>query len=273
MERHTVPTPWGAVEYAELGHGDPVLVVHGIFQGCDGGLRAVRDQLRDRRLIAPSRFGYLGSSLPAGATPAAQADAFVVLLDALGIDRVDVIGVSAGSTSVLQLALRHPERIKRLVLLSGNFPGGRTAVVPPAWSRSLNADLPLWTIKVFAPSTMAHLVGVPRAYPMTGAEGRQVAEFIDSLFPIAAKTRGVNFDAFVSNADVNRYELEAITVPTLVVHAKDDPLASYDAAVRAAERIPGARLVSVESGGHLLLGQAETIRHEAGGFLAGGGTD
>ena len=51
------------------------------------------------------------------------------------------------------------------------------------------------------------------------------------------------------------------------------PSSSYGAAVRAAERIPGARLVSVESGGHLLLGQAETVRHEAGGFLAGGGTD
>jgi pimeloyl-ACP methyl ester carboxylesterase len=47
-------------------------------------------------VIAPSRFGYLGSSLPAGATPADQADAYAVLLDALGIERTAVVGCSTG---------------------------------------------------------------------------------------------------------------------------------------------------------------------------------
>jgi hypothetical protein len=75
VDRHVISTRWGAVEYAEQGHGDPVLVVHGIFHNCVGGLLSVRDLLTDRRVIAPSRFGYLGSSMPPNATPAAQADA------------------------------------------------------------------------------------------------------------------------------------------------------------------------------------------------------
>jgi hypothetical protein len=66
-----------------------------------------------------------------------------------------------------------------------------------------------------------------------------VSEFIDSMFPIAAKARGVMFDAFVSNADVNDCDLEAITVPTLVIHTKDDRLIYYDAAPRATGRVPG----------------------------------
>lgn len=153
-------------------------------------------------------------------------------------------------------------------MISGNLPGGRTAVVQPAWARMLYGDLPMWALKVFSPHTMAYLAGVPKTYRMTGDDARFVTEFIDSMFPIAAKVQGVTFDAFVSNADVNDYNLEAVAVPTMLVHAKDDPLASYEAATRAAERIPGARLVSLESGGHLILGQAENVRSELAGFLA-----
>jgi pimeloyl-ACP methyl ester carboxylesterase len=131
VECHVITTPWGAVEYAERGSGDPVLVVHGIFQHCAGGLLFLSD-IPNRRFIAPSRFGYLGSSIPPNATVAAQADAFVALLDALDIRQIDVIGESAGATSALQLALRHPERVKHLAVLVGNFPGSPTAVVPTA---------------------------------------------------------------------------------------------------------------------------------------------
>jgi pimeloyl-ACP methyl ester carboxylesterase len=56
------------------------------------------------------------------ATVAAQADAFVELLDALEIERAAVLGFSAGSTSCVQLALRHPERISHLVLVAANEP-------------------------------------------------------------------------------------------------------------------------------------------------------
>jgi pimeloyl-ACP methyl ester carboxylesterase len=53
----------------------------------------------------------------------------------------------------------------------------------------------------------------------------------------------------------------------LIVHTKDDPLASHEASKRAAERIPGARFVSLESGGHLMLGQAKIIRDELANFF------
>src|SRR4029079_11221032 len=95
---------------------------------------------------------------------------------------------------------------------------------------------------------------------------RFVSEFIDSLFPVMPE--GYNFDVSVSNADVNDYNLEAIRVPTLIVHTKDDQLASHEASKRAAERIPGARFVSLESGGHLMLGQTEIVRNELADFFA-----
>ena len=266
VERHVVSTQWGAVEYAERGYGDPVLVVHGIFHNCVGGLLSVRD-FSDRRVIAPSRFGYLGSSMPPNATPAAQADAFAALLDALGIGQIDVIGESAGATSALQLALRHPERVKHLAVLVGNLPGSPTAVVQPSLAKLFNRQLPLWALRTFAPTMMVRLVaGLPKGFAMSSEDARFVTEFIDSLFPVSPE--GVDFDAFVSNADVNDYNLEAISVPTLIVHTKDDQLASHEASRRAAERIPGARFVSLESGGHLMIGQTKVIRDELADFFA-----
>jgi pimeloyl-ACP methyl ester carboxylesterase len=81
-------------------------------------------------------------------------------------------------------------------------------------------------------------------------------------------TDGFIFDAFVSNADVNGYNLEAISVPTLIAHTKDDQLASHDASKRAAERIPGARFVSLDSGGHLMIGQHKKQREALARFFA-----
>ena len=267
VDRHVVPTRWGAVEYAERGTGAPVLVIHGIFQDCANGLLSIRDLLPDRRVISPSRFGCLGSSMPPHATPADQADAFVALLDALCIPEVDVVGISAGATSALQLALRHPQRVKRLAVLVGNLPGSPTAIVQPSWTKRLDRQFMMWALKTFAPATMRRLAAaVPRGYVMSDDDVRVADEFIDSVFPMRAE--GYNFDLFVSNADVVNYNLEAITVPTLIVHTRDDQLCSHEASRRAAERIPGARFLSLESGGHLILGQQEKAREEFAEFFA-----
>jgi pimeloyl-ACP methyl ester carboxylesterase len=266
VDRHVVSTPWGAVEYAERGSGAPVLVVHGIFHNCVGGLLSVRELFTDRRVIAPSRFGYLGSSMPANATPAAQADAFAALLDALDIRQLDVVGLSAGATSALQLALRHPEKVTHLAVLVGNLPGSPTAVVQPSWTKRVNRQFVMWALRTFAPSTMARLIAaVPKGFAMSGDDTRFVNEFIDSLFPMSPE--GFNFDLFVSNADVTHYNLEAVSVPTLIAHTQDDQLASHGASQRAAERIPGARFVSLESGGHLMLGQQKKNGDELAAFF------
>jgi pimeloyl-ACP methyl ester carboxylesterase len=67
---------------------------------------------------------------------------------------------------------------------------------------------------------------------------------------------------------VNDYDLEAISVPTLIAHTKDDQLASHDASQRAAARIPGARFVSLDSGGHLMIGQQKKQRPALARFFA-----
>lgn len=270
VDRTAVMTRFGAVEYAERGSGEPLLAIHGFFGGCDEALLSLGGVAADRRAIAPSRFGYLGSSMPAGASVTVQADAYAALLDRLGIDALDVTAISSGATSALQFALRHPDRVKHLAVISGNLPGGAAAMAPPRAARLIYRDVPMWALSVLARPILLRQIGVPNGLPLPAGDQRIVSDLIDSFFPVALKTQGVAFDAFVADPDVNNYQLEAITVPTLIVHAKDDPLVSHEAAQRAAGRIPGARLLSVERGGHLLLGgHREVIGREVTAFLAG----
>jgi pimeloyl-ACP methyl ester carboxylesterase len=90
LDRRSVPTPFGPVEYCAWGEGQPLLLVHGVVGGCDvpPSWRALVPV--GYRIVTPSRFGYLGSPLPEGASTAQQADAFAFLFDALGIERAPV---------------------------------------------------------------------------------------------------------------------------------------------------------------------------------------
>lgn len=61
--------------------------------------------------------------------------------------------------------------------------------------------------------------------------------------------------------------LEDIAVPTLIVHAADDNYAPYQHAVAAADRIPRAEFVTIDKGGHLLLGREAAVRDALAGFF------
>jgi len=125
----------GPIEYAEIGEGPPILLVHGAGGGYDQGLDlGVPLANSGFRVIAVSRFGYLRTPLPADASAAAQAEAHAALLDALKIERAAIMGASAGAPSTMQFALRHADRCSALVLLvpaayvprAGNEPSVRT---------------------------------------------------------------------------------------------------------------------------------------------------
>ena len=81
-----VPTDWGQIEFVDDGAGVPFLLSHGIFGGHDNAVEMVESYVgQGFRTIGPSRFGYFGSSLPDGATPALQADAYIDLLEHLDL--------------------------------------------------------------------------------------------------------------------------------------------------------------------------------------------
>ena len=125
------------------------------------------------RVIAPSRFGYFGSTLPPHATPADQAEVYALLLEHLGIDRAAVLAYSAGSASALELALRHPDRVVGLILanarLGGPTPNKR---LEPIQSTVYGWERLWWLYRRLLPGTYGRMVGVPKGYQPTPRTSR-----------------------------------------------------------------------------------------------------
>jgi pimeloyl-ACP methyl ester carboxylesterase len=269
LERRSTATPFGPLEYCEWGEGEPLLLVHGVVGGCDvpPSWRALVPA--GYRIITPSRFGYLGSPLPEATSTARQADAFAHLFDALGIARAPVLAFSAGSTSAVQLALRHADRVSALVLVAANSPHEKPVTLAPRALAPLVFSQPtLWFLRVFLPSKLAAIAGTPPGYQLSVEDRQTLQTIFDSFFPMRPRAKGIIFDGYVGNPEIGTGAFERITAPTLGVHAADDPLASYEDARAMVARIPGSRWVHVEHGGHIFIHNDEHARGEIAAFLA-----
>ena len=217
----------------------------------------------------PARFGYFGSILPRNATPADQADAYALLLDHLGVDRAAVIGYSAGSASVLEFALRHPDRLVGLILACARLGGPTpTQLLKPVLGVVYGSQRLFWLYRQLLPSIYARMLGVPKGYRPTPEEAATIRAVSELQFPLTPRRLGAVFDGFVSNLAADRFPFEGLTVPTLIVSAVDDPWARHSYAVAAAARIPGAKLVAIDRGGHLFLGHDAQVRAAIGAFIA-----
>jgi pimeloyl-ACP methyl ester carboxylesterase len=264
-------TPSADIEYVDEGSGPPVLLSHGIYGGHDIARTMVQMVLGDGfRTIGPSRFGYFGSTLPERATPGSQADAYAELLDHLGIDKVIAVGYSAGAPSTIALSLRHPERLHGLILAAAYLPGPGSIpnLAKPAIRWVLGAQPAWWLLRRHFPGLLGRIIGVPKPpFHATPAEQEVVDSVIESLFPIEAKKAGAVFDTLVSEPASNAFPLEDISVPTLLLHAPDDPLAAYERALNASYRIPDAQLVTIPRGGHLFLGSSSSLHAASRSFV------
>lgn len=265
--RLAAATEFGVQRYADRGTGSPVLLVHGILGGSDAALRQLQPLVPPGfRLIAPSRFGYLGSTIPEHASPAIQADAFVALLDHLGVERAPVLAVSAGATSALQLAIRHPDRVAALLLVSPNGLEVRwphTTLSRFLAGRTWGSNRLMWTFRRRFPLALRGLMGVPKDLRLDAADRVVVDRELDGIFPVDGRAAGALFDAFVSNQDIDSgYAFDRITAPTLIAHARDDTLVPFAAASLLADAVPGAELLAVTSGGHLMLGDQSELTAE-----------
>jgi pimeloyl-ACP methyl ester carboxylesterase len=269
----------GPIEYAEMGAGPPVLVIHGAGGGFDQGIALGEGMARAGfRVIAPSRFGYLRSPLPADASAQAQADAFACLLDLLDVPSAAIMGVSAGGPSALQFALRFPERTRALVLLvpavyappaSGSVPARASRATMFLFDTALRSDFLFWaTGKVARGAVIRGILGTPpelvaRASPEDQARIQLV---LDQILPVSERRQGLLNDAAVVSS-LPRYELEKISAPTLAVSTADDGYHTFEGARYTADHVPRARFVGYPTGGHMLVGRDAEASKEITTFL------
>jgi 2-hydroxy-6-oxonona-2,4-dienedioate hydrolase len=269
-------TSRGAIEYAEAGDGFPLLSIHGAGGGYDQGLANAVALVGDRfRVIAPSRFGYLGTPLPSETTFAAQADAHAALLDALGINTAIVLGTSAGARSAAALAIRHPDRVAALLLVvPGTYAPTSPLRIEPSRGSAIifhvvnaGGDFIWWSLAACAPRVLIRFLGVPPTVFTASdqVEQARVMDIVRSVEPLSMRLSGLNID---SQPDSEAPQFERIRSPTLVISARDDLFNTRPAAEYAARKIPGAQLVVFDTGGHLLMGRAQEVRGAIREFLA-----
>jgi 2-hydroxy-6-oxonona-2,4-dienedioate hydrolase len=272
-------TAFGPIEYSVAGDGSPVLLVHGAGGGYDQGLEfGAPLAKRGFRLIAMSRFGYLRTPLPGDASAAAQADAHACLLDALGIERAAIAGASAGAPSSLQFALRHADRCSALVLLvpAAYTPraGGMPSLQTPSrteflFDTALKSDFLFWIATHVARTTLIRSILATPLSVMKNAsaeEQARVNDVLQHILPISPRRLGLLNDAAVTSS-LERYDLERIAVPTLVLGVADCLFGTFEPARYTAQHIPGAHFVHYDTGGHLWVGHQEEVISEIAAFL------
>lgn len=266
-----IDTPCGTIEYQEAGTGVPLLAVHGGGGGYDQGMAfAAPLATRGVRVIAMSRFGYLGTPMPKDASAEAQAAAFVCLLDRLGIDKAAVMGGSAGAPSAMQMAIRHPDRVSALVLLvpvAWKPPSVADSAVPIApfvdavMMRAIGSDLLFWSLLHLAPTWLTGTVlGTPPDVlgSASASEKARIGAVLEGILPVAGRAAGMRGDTTTLQT-LKEADLARVTVPTLIFSARDDRFGTFAAAEYTASQIDGARFFGFDSGGHALVGHNDEV--------------
>ena len=170
------------------------------------------------------------------------------VVDALELPRFALLGTSEGGATAIAYAVRHPERVSRLILY-GSFariPPPETEedeqllsammmTVIPGWGRDTPEFRQLWTSR-FLPDADREEIRWFNELQKVSAKGETVAALIGS----------------VGRVDV-RELLPQIAVPTLVIHRRGDIICPFDMGRELAALIPGARLVPLEGKNHIPL--------------------
>lgn len=264
-------TPHG-ISYELHGRGYPCLTLHG-GPGMSSTLwPALRPLARHARLIV---YDHRGHGRSAGAVPRRGplrrlADDAIRLLDDIGIERADVLGHSNGGFIALHLALRHPTRVRRLVLVdtaaSGRFrPASQRNARERATPAILRALDRLWNDRLADDAAYARAWRAVQPLYFRHPTPARIALALSGIrFTLEGRRRILpTYGAY----DL-RDRLAEIRAPTLVAVGRDDWITPPPFAEELAGGIPGARLVVFERSGHLpFVEEPRRFAAEIGGFL------
>lgn len=217
----------------------------------DGGRFVIRYDLRDTGQSV---------SYPVGEPGYSQSDLIddaLGILDTFGLVSAHVVAISMGAGMAQQIAVRHPERVDTLTLISTSpgGPGGpdRPDLPPPTEAvRAFFADPPAPPDWADREATIAYLVEGERAFagdaPLDVEATRALAGRVyDRTRDMAASQTN---HWILDGPDEVRSQLTDIRIPTLVMHGTEDPLFPYAHGEALAAEIPGATLVALPRTGH-----------------------
>ncbi|MFV9456159.1 alpha/beta fold hydrolase [Rhodococcus sp. NM-2] len=229
-----------ATNYHDQGDGAPVVLIHGSGPGVTAwaNWRTTIPVLAENfRVIAPDILGFGYTERPDGVeyNSATWTDHLIGFLDALGLDRVSIVGNSFGGSLALRIATEHPERVDRLVLMgSVGVPFEITDGLDAVWGfePSLPGMRELLDIFAYDRSLVNDELAELR---LAAATRPGVQEAFSAMFP-APRQQGVDEMA------VDETLIAGLENETLIVHGRDDQVIPLSNSLRLLELITNSQL-------------------------------
>jgi 3-oxoadipate enol-lactonase len=251
--------------WESAGSGQPLLLVMGLGMAATGWWRTIPVLAEEMRVISFDNRGVGRSDQPRGRYTIAQmAEDAINVLDAANVADANIYGISMGGMIAQELALRHPERVRALVL-------GATTAGGPKQTLPETEVLDFLRRRPALPAEEAVWASVPYVYSRATREEHAVRIAEDVVqrlrFP---PTR----DGYLAQAGAARWHdtngrLGSIRAPTLVLHGTEDQIVPRANGERLVESIPNAHLEILEDAGHLYPTDAPEAAHTALRFLLG----
>jgi pimeloyl-ACP methyl ester carboxylesterase len=246
------------IAWAQVGSGRPLLLLNGTGSPMAEWDPAFLAHLAEGRRVIVIDYPGLGLSGPAPGRIrfAAMADWIAEFIGAIGLTRTDVLGWSMGGFVAQQLAIRHPDSVRRLVL-AGTNPGGPDAVLGPIWVQEADSDsggsIATYLATNYPRTTCAQQAGRQFVQRLTGAvdSGR----YPDESTPVRTYNAMVAAEDPWLESTANQRDLATVTAPTLVITGDQDVITPPANSRNIADRVPDSRLRLVDGAGHSFLFQ------------------
>jgi pimeloyl-ACP methyl ester carboxylesterase len=239
------------IAYDVKGEGEPLLMIQGLGYDRFGWGRLPDLLAQDFRVLVFDNRGVGDSDVPDGPYSISQmAEDGIAVLDDAGADSAHVLGVSLGGFIAQELVLSHPDRVRKLVLVS-TAPGGPKMVPMPAKGVEAFGRFP----------TMEREAGFRMMVENSlGAYGvREQPELVEEIYRYRLE-RGPTVAGWTAQAyagaTFDGYDrIPAITHETLVLQGGADDVVDPRNADLLVELIPNARLELIPDRGHLIVWQ------------------
>lgn len=235
---HDVQVGPHRVRYHVAGDGPPLLLVPGVAMRSEDWAPLLRTFTKSHRVYAPDLLGYGDSGPASDYSIATQTDVVRGFLDAMKLQQPDVMGVSMGGWIALKLAAEHPQRVRRLVLVSS---------AGLAFETSLHE-------RSFSPRNIEELRA---SLAMQSERAKLLPEFVLRDFLRHSKRKApvvrASMRSALSGRDLLDGKLDRVTMPVLLVWGTDDRIVPFTLAARMQQELPQARLVALEGCGHLAI--------------------
>ncbi|MBV9861243.1 MAG: alpha/beta fold hydrolase [Alphaproteobacteria bacterium] len=243
--------------YSRIGSGPPLVKTGNWMTHLEFDLESpiwrglYRELSRDNTLI---RYDARGNGLSDRDIEEVTQEVFVsdleAVVDAAGLERFALFGISQGCAISVEYAVRHPQRVSHLVLFGGFAVGSAKRARSEAEKEQAAAMLTLMRLGWGQENPAFRQLFTSQFVP--GATKEQ-ADWFNELQRISTSPAdAVRNRIATSNFDV-RPLLARVSVPTLVLHAREDAVVPFEQGRRLAAGIPGARFVSLPSRNHLIL--------------------